>query len=161
MLCQKQVSRAGTQNYVRQILWDVITCPCPWYQLQVKHSSYVRADTAVLVINTLRPRWSRCHFADDSFRYIFLNENIWIFTKISLKFIAKSPINDIPALVQVMAWCWPAPSHYLKQWWLDYWPIYASFLLNELNLDCWSVSGKCFISYIMSYNYYKSLSSCH
>ena len=86
---------------------EVITCPCPWYQFQVKHSSYVRADTAVLVINTLRPRWSRCHFADDSFRYIFVNENILIFTKISLKFIAKGPINNIPALVQVMAWRGP------------------------------------------------------
>ena len=55
-------------------------------------------------VNTLRPRRSRRHFADDSFRYIFLNENIWISIKISLKFIAKSPINDIPALVQIMAW---------------------------------------------------------
>ena len=26
-----------------------------------------------------------------------------------------------------------ATSHYLNQWWLDYWRIYASFGLNELN----------------------------
>ena len=32
-LCQKQVSRAGTSNYIPQYLWDVITCPCPWYLL--------------------------------------------------------------------------------------------------------------------------------
>ena len=24
-------SRAETSNYILQILWDVITCPCPWY----------------------------------------------------------------------------------------------------------------------------------
>ena len=30
VLCQKQVSRAGTSNYIPQKLWDVITCPCAW-----------------------------------------------------------------------------------------------------------------------------------
>ena len=54
--------------------------------------------------NTLRPRRGWRHFADDSFRYIFLNENIWILIKLSLKSIAKGPINNIPALVQIMAW---------------------------------------------------------
>ena len=33
LVCQRQVSRAGTSNYIPQILWDVITCPCPWYLL--------------------------------------------------------------------------------------------------------------------------------
>ena len=27
---QKQLSRAGTSNYIPQYPWDVITCPCPW-----------------------------------------------------------------------------------------------------------------------------------
>ena len=31
VLCKKQVSRAGTSNYIPQYLWDVITCPCLWY----------------------------------------------------------------------------------------------------------------------------------
>ena len=38
---------------------------------------------------------------------IFLNENVWTPIKISLKFVPKSPINNIPALVQIMAWCRP------------------------------------------------------
>ena len=54
--------------------------------------------------NTLRPRQNGCHFADDSFRCIFLNENIWIPIKISLKFVPKCPINTIPSLVQIMVW---------------------------------------------------------
>ena len=33
-----------------------------------------------------------------------LNENVWILIKISLRFILKGPINNIPALVQIMAW---------------------------------------------------------
>ena len=30
VLCQKQVSRAGTSDQIPQCLWDVITCTCPW-----------------------------------------------------------------------------------------------------------------------------------
>ena len=55
-------------------------------------------------INTLRPRPNGRHFADDIFKCIFLNENVWIPIEISLKFVPKGPINNIPALVQIMAW---------------------------------------------------------
>ena len=55
-------------------------------------------------INTLRPRQNGRHFADDTFKRIFFNENGGISIKISLKFVPKGPINNIPALVQVMAW---------------------------------------------------------
>ena len=54
--------------------------------------------------NSLRPRQNGRHFADDIFERIFLNESIWIPTKISLKFVAKGSINNIPVLVQIMAW---------------------------------------------------------
>ena len=54
--------------------------------------------------NTLRPRQNGCHFADDIFKCIFLNENIWILIKISLKFVHQGQINNIPSLVQIMAW---------------------------------------------------------
>ena len=40
----------------------------------------------------------------DIFKNIFLNENVWISIKISLKFVSKGPINNIPTLVQIMAW---------------------------------------------------------
>ena len=55
-------------------------------------------------VNSLRPRGNRRHFADDIFKCIFLNENVLISIKISLKFVPKSQINNIPALVQIMAW---------------------------------------------------------
>ena len=55
-------------------------------------------------VNTLRPRQNGCHFADDIFKCIFLNENVRISIKISLKFVPKDPINNIPALVQIMTW---------------------------------------------------------
>ena len=40
---------------------------------------------------------------EDIFKCIFLNENEWIFIKISLKCVPKGPINTILALVQTMA----------------------------------------------------------
>ena len=55
------------------------------------------------VLNTLRPRQNGRHFADDPFKRIFLNENVWISLKISLKFVARVRINNIPALVPIMA----------------------------------------------------------
>ena len=54
--------------------------------------------------NTLRPRQNGRCFADDTFKHIFLNENVRILIKISLKFVPKGPINNNPALVQITAW---------------------------------------------------------
>ena len=55
-------------------------------------------------LNTLRLRWNEQNFANDIFKRIYFNENVWISIKISLKFVPKGPINNIPALVQIMAW---------------------------------------------------------
>ena len=41
--------------------------------------------------------------ADDIFKYIFLNENDRTTIQISLKFVLRSPIDNKPALFQVMA----------------------------------------------------------
>ena len=41
-----------------------------------------------------------------------------MFDNISQKFVPKGPINNIPALVQIMASRRPGDSHYLNQWWL-------------------------------------------
>ena len=61
-------------------------------------------DLAAIDINSLGPRQNGRHFADNSFKCIFLNENVWILIKIPLKFVPKGPKNDIPALIQIMAW---------------------------------------------------------
>ena len=53
------------------------------------------------------PRQNGRHLADDTCKNIFLNENVRISIKISLKFVPKGPINNIPALVQIMAWRLP------------------------------------------------------
>ena len=52
-------------------------------------------------------RYNGRHFPDAIFKWIFLNENVWISINILLKFVPRGPINNIPTLVQVMAWHHP------------------------------------------------------
>ena len=58
----------------------------------------------MMLFNTLRPRQNGRHCPDDIFTSIFLNENVLISLNISLKLVADVRINNIPALVQIMAW---------------------------------------------------------
>ena len=57
-----------------------------------------------LSLNTLRPIQNGRHFADDIFKCIFLNENTSISISVSLTFVPEGRINNISALVQIMAW---------------------------------------------------------
>ena len=58
--------------------------------------------------NTLRPIQDGHHFTGDIFKWILVNENIWISIYISLKFVPMGPINNIPSLFQIMAWHRPS-----------------------------------------------------
>ena len=68
------------------------------------------------------------------FKSIFPNENVWILIKISLKFVPKGPLNNILALVQIMAWrqaiIWTNDAQV-------YWCIYASLDLDMLKNQGW------------------------
>ena len=56
------------------------------------------------ILNTLRPRQNGRHSADDVLKCILFNENVWILLKNSLMFVPNGQINNIPSLVQIMAW---------------------------------------------------------
>ena len=89
--------------------------------------------TTKMLFNTLRPRQNDRHFADDIFKRIFFNENVWISIQISLKFVPKGPINIIPAMFQIMAWRRPGDkplSEAMLVCLLTH--IYASLGLNKL-----------------------------
>ena len=75
-------------------------------QSNFTRSTHGLSDMCLVIsyFNSLRPRQNRRHFADNIFKCIFLNENVWILINISLKFLPKGPIDHIPALVQIMAW---------------------------------------------------------
>ena len=70
-------------------------------------------------INILRPTQNMRHFADDIFKCIFLNENVQILIMISLNFIPKGQMNNIPALVQIMAWCQPGDKPLSEPLWVS------------------------------------------
>ena len=53
---------------------------------------------------------------DAIFKCIFVNEDVWIPINISLKFVPKGPINNIPALVQIMAWLRPGHKPLFEPW---------------------------------------------
>ena len=93
--CSKDVKNCYTTGCPVSMIWGVIE----------EADSQVCLDPGTpLHINTLRPRQNGRHFADGIFKCIFLHENVWILIKNSLKFVPKGSINNIPALVQIMAW---------------------------------------------------------
>ena len=92
----------------------------------------------------LRPRQNGRHFTDYIFKCVFLNEDIWILIDISLKFVPKGPINNIPALVQIMAWRRPGDKPLSEPMMMS---IYASLGLNELNIGpCSPCNPKCYFA---------------
>ena len=99
--------QANTKQYV-DYLHKVRHYGCNYLSVLGKRAPYGIIPTDIswnhTMINTLRPRQYGRHFADDTFKCIFMNENVGISIEISLEFVPKGPINNIPALVQVMAW---------------------------------------------------------
>ena len=87
----------------RNIVMTLHKNSCVWaYMWNMHHDLNKRHP--IIPINSLRPRRNERYNTEDIFKCIFLKENVWIPTKISQKFVPKGPINNIPALVQIMAW---------------------------------------------------------
>ena len=86
-------------------------------------------------INTFRPWQNGPHFTDDIFKCIFLNENLWVSVNVSLKFVPKGQINNIPALVLIMAWRRIGDKPLYEPMMISLlMHIFASFGLNNLTL---------------------------
>ena len=55
---------------------------------------YRKQITYEFVTNTLQPRLTRRHFADDILKFIFLYEYVCISSQILLKFVLKGPVKN-------------------------------------------------------------------
>ena len=85
-----------------------------WQKCHILYSQYPwspQVDMTVLQTiycnNYSLTHWSRDKlplFHSRHFEIFFFNENVWNDDSNSLNFVAKVPINNIPALMQVMAW---------------------------------------------------------
>ena len=73
------------------------------YILDIWFSKFFGTELKLLK-SAIRPRQDGRHFADDIFTCIFFNENCCTLMKLSLKYVRKGPINNNPAMVQIMAW---------------------------------------------------------
>ena len=67
------------------------------------HKPHV-STSVIPLINSSPPGQNGHNFADDIFRCVLLNENVWISITFPLNSVPKGSINNIPALVQIMAW---------------------------------------------------------
>ena len=104
--------------------WLHNTSPNP-----LQHDTFIKSNDAQHALNesasltpvfdTFRPRQSGRHFPEDIFEWFFLYQIAWNSLKISLKFVPKVRINNIPLT-----------GHYLNQWWLVY--IYWRVCLTRL-----------------------------
>ena len=88
-------------------VWRLVMCLIPMWTPILRWISWlisILQISLIMIINTLRPRQNGRRFADNTFKHIFMNENVRISIKNSLKFVPKGPINNNPVLVQIMAW---------------------------------------------------------
>ena len=112
-----------------QILVSSCSCLCPihWRQLSSREwrcswsSADRRCSNYIWAINNFIADWGATyirgftvthlppgqngrHSGRRNFKFIFLNENDRISIQFSLKFSPRSPIDNKPALIQIMAW---------------------------------------------------------
>ena len=137
-------------------LWESL-----WRNYSDSHTNFIHVRGMcckwrinLLYVNTLKPRQNGCHFPDDIFKCILLNEHVWITIKISLTFLPKGPINNIPAFVQIMAWCRRLGDKSL----------FESMLVNLLTHICvtwpqWETVWR-YIPFSIVFPYYDGTGSC-
>ena len=74
-------------------------------------SYYAHSFIVFCMFQHIEAETERLIFSRRHFQIYFLNDNVWIYINISLKSIPNGPINNIPSLVQIMAWSrsdgWP------------------------------------------------------
>ena len=114
-----------------------------WFCLAPEYSGWNRSTSDCLCtvsyfqfigsnhISTLRPRQNGHHYTDVILNYISFNENVLIQIKISLKIGPWGPIDNMPALVQMMTWRRTSDKSLSEPMTaLDYWRIHVSLRLN-------------------------------
>ena len=83
-------------------------------------------------INSLRPRRNRRHFVDDIFKWVFLIKMYEFRLGFHWSLFLRFELTIFQHWFRLWLGSSQATSHYLNQWWLVYWRIYASLSLNEL-----------------------------
>ena len=106
--CGRDLEQNEMNWYMRNLIsvHETKLCGIPkfWRKpSQLPFSTLQKQDIKCLAMSILR-HWGQDKIADDIFKCIFFNENVWI-RLISLQYFPMGPIDIKPALVQVMTWC--------------------------------------------------------
>ena len=110
-----------------------------WVRWRFKHLvCYICMYVYVDIFDSSPLGQNGLHFADDIFKCIFVNENVWIPVKNSLKFVLKGLINNIPVLVQILMVTRPEWVNMLCAY-VSTWVLILSHLLWQL--DHWRLEG--------------------
>ena len=89
-----------------------------------------------LLCNTSRQRENCQHFADNIFKCVSMNENLWVLDKFSLKYIPWGLVDNMAALVQIIAWHQSGDRQLSAVMMVMFcWHIYASLGLSDLRVN--------------------------
>ena len=92
-------------SYLVKWNYTVLASRICYFDRDRSQSLYIMiySQVTLLDLNTLRITKTRRYFADDIFKWILLIENVEISLQILPKFVPNFRINNIPAMVQIMA----------------------------------------------------------
>ena len=88
-------------RYIRAGPFYEAIMPCCQFDVEKQVSMIYKSKCSTITL------YQHIEAEADILTCIFLNENAWISLIISLKFVPKVRINNIPALLQITAWCRP------------------------------------------------------
>ena len=93
MVHQTAHHRARNQSNLSTL---ITRCYVHWYLYQPRNNGATSSFTKIPnALNSFPPGQNgRRHIADDTFKYIFMNKNICILSRLSLKFVPEGPIDN-------------------------------------------------------------------
>ena len=124
-LCIAESSRISNTTHTRILSLAVYTATI----VTVYSGTIVYVDLAVSTLETcnttkqsmlltpLTPGRFKANFRRVIFKLILVTNGWGIYCEIALRWMSMNPTDDKSTLVQVMAWCCQATSHYLSQCW--------------------------------------------
>ena len=90
-----------------------------------------------LIFNSLAPGWCGNNFESKIVKLITENSSLGIHCEIASREIPQNSTNEKSTLVQVMACCRQATSHYLSQCWLRFMLPYSITWYNDWSMSMW------------------------
>ena len=100
--------------------WNHKALNCPFVKIKMMyHRIFIHTSKFGSPFNSLAPGRSECDSKNVTFKFFLLIASFRCTYDNALRWMPQDLTDDKSALVQVMAWCHQATSHYLSQCWLS------------------------------------------